>query len=358
MGLGKFLEKRTVQRRPAVRTITDEDDVFLLEDKNIEEYQPGRESSDHNEEEAEVLPVAEVTEEPERNVPESDLEEEEEPERNVSESDPEEEEEPGYDSFSPSEQIKPEGEEEKNGEDMIGKAKKNRTRYFRKGTGRNRGTLILTGIILDGTISFTSVFPAFYYVMDELMSHMREKAKNYIGVTFKFGLTILHDDAKSVMFRDNTFFTEDGSLIMEELENMEFYGGSEDGKEHLDEALREQLIQQNKYEPEEFENVYRGVIMFSDSVPNEQGHDFSTDYLDLDQKIVNHGIRFARFYTYKGEYTPKMRMVDGEGRQTDNEKNSATGIDIRELVYGDVENVANEMKELASEILIKTSVAS
>jgi len=368
-------KERIGQERSEGRTITESDEVIMLVDKTLkEEEQPEAAQAGRNDGEVRPEPDSEdILPEPDsedilpkpdsENIlpkPDSeDIPQEPDSEDILPDTLPEEEEKRVRPAASAGGK-RVSGEVEKAGGNVTGD-KMTRQGSFRRGTGKKKGTLILTGIILDGTISITSVFPAVYYVLEELMTHMRAQAKDYRGVTFKYGLTILHDHAESVMFPGETFFTEDENLIRKAVNNMEFYGGSEDGRENLNEALREQLLRQNEYEPEEFEKVYRGVIMFSDSVSNEQDmdrYDFSTAYLDPDRKIVNHGVRFAQFYTFEGDYLPGMRMVDRKGRQTDNEKNIAVAIDIRELINGGEEKVTDEVKSIAYAILKQTSVAS
>ena len=362
MSLRNPKNKKPRQARSSGRPVTDSDQIFMLEDKTItedelpdgEEDLPEPEVPDDSEED---LPEPEVPDDSEEDLPEPEVTDDSEEDLPNPPSEKEEE----RDRYAAPHKEKNGGEEEiRDDRKAAAAAERSKRGDFRRGTGKKKGTLVLTGIILDGTISFTSVFPAVYYALEEFMTHMRAQSKEYNGITFRYGLTILHNNAESVMFPGETFFTGDENLIRKAINNMEFHGGSEDGRENLDGALREQLLRQNEYDPEEFETVYRGVILFSDSVSDgqEEQADFSTAYLDADQKIVNHGVRFAQSYTFDGEYLPAMRMVDRKGKQTDNEKNIAAAIDIHELINGGEKAVTDEVKNIVSAILSQTSVGS
>ncbi len=348
MSLRKPMDKnRRKQGRQPGRIATDSDWIKVPGESDLPEYEP---EARHGEE---APPEDEETYEPDEVIPMMEMKED--PEEIVSEEAPQRKETPPRRPEPPREEKRVREERFAQRDEL--KERRRPAHGMQKSAEKKKETLVLTGIILDATSSFISVFPAVYYVLEEFLKDMSARQKEYRGIDFRYGLTLLHNEAESVSFSDGSFFTKDVDRLRKAIHNIEFYGGSLDGREDLDGALREQLRRQNECDPKEYERIYRGVILFSDSVSaTSEPQDFSGAYLDEAQTIENNGVRFAQFYTFDGDYLPAMRMVDRDGRPTDNDKNIAVSVDIKKLIEGGEDAVTDEVRMMISTILNQTSV--
>lgn len=225
--------------------------------------------------------------------------------------------------------------------------------------GQDAGrTVILTGIILDGTLSFVTVFPAVYYALERFLRKMEGKQREYTSYSFKYGLTILHDKAEAVSF-SGTYFTSRVEEVLEEIRSMKFYGGSGDGREDLRGAINIQLETLNVAFEEEQGRVFSGLLMFTDALPpeNEMSPDFQDGEPGVYGDYTNHGLRFAEFFVHNDEdFTPRMRHVDKRGVPSLNIKNCTRIHSIRELIPDDAEAAPELVGDLVDQILNQTSV--
>ncbi len=230
-------------------------------------------------------------------------------------------------------------------------------------------TLVHIGIILDATYSFSYVFPGVFIILKEFTDRMKTNKKEYSAVDFKYGLTVLHDQAKSIMFGSDEF-TSSEDVFMNKLKSIEFSGGHEDGKENLCDAIFEQLKSFSTYKDfdkdhkgeSKYWRVYDGLIMLTDSLPMDDAMtpDFSREKLSngIDDSINNNGLRFAQFYAFNDKFNPIMRMVDRDGKQTEENKNSVVYSDIHELLNGDLEKAIAKVEKMIDCIIQQTSVGA
>lgn len=210
---------------------------------------------------------------------------------------------------------------------------------------------ILIDFILDGTYSFTTVFPKVYYMIKNIVEKLDFDASEYRGVCMKYGLTVLHEIAEPIAFEKDVYFTNDSSLFLEEVQNIEFYGGSPDGRENLAEALDAGLRVLNNAEG----NVSRGLILFSDSLPKEDK--LSPNFFAYDQNgYMNKGLRFALFYTNKDVFTPALRMVDHDEEFVQNGRNEAYFHSLNEILAGDLDSLTIMIQKIVSQTLRQVSV--
>lgn len=223
-------------------------------------------------------------------------------------------------------------------------------RNFRKNAEKRKEILI--EIIIDGTYSFSKVFLKVNYIIERIIKMIHEEKAEYRGIVIKYGLTVLHQKAEPCIFQDGGYFTESEEELFQRILDIEFYGGNASGRENLRDALDTGLSILNNYG---VENAYRGLMMFSDSLP-ENG-DMYPDFLQDNQDgYINKGLRFAVIYTYNDEYMPKLKMVDGDGRMVENGKNEMFFGSMEELLSFDGFKITGRIRQIVNDILNQTSV--
>lgn len=211
---------------------------------------------------------------------------------------------------------------------------------------------ILVEFILDATYSFSAIYKAVYYAINQILMILRDKKMEYPGITIKYGLTLLHDHAEPINFDEGVYFTESEKEFLTMLQKIEFYGGSFTGREDLVSALDTGLRILNNYENKK---AYRGLFMFSDSLPEEAG--MKKDFLQESQNgYINKGLRFAVFYTYTDDFVPALKMVDADGNMVENGRNEANYCHISSLLSSDQENVINKVCSMVDNLLAQVSV--
>lgn len=209
--------------------------------------------------------------------------------------------------------------------------------------------MVLIGIVLDGTPSFTTIYPKVYYVLEQFLTHLKKIKPDYKNVTIKYAVTVLHNDAEPIMFDNGDFFTESENEVITALTNMEFYGGSIEGPENLREAINEQLFVLNNIpNAEDIQNIARGLLMFTDSLPSDG--DMTPDFMSNEPgeygDYINYGLRFADFYAFSDEFMPMMRIVDRNGKLTENGKNIGSYHDIHALLDKKPEALAEYIEKM------------
>lgn len=213
---------------------------------------------------------------------------------------------------------------------------------------------VLFEIVIDATLSFTTVYQKAFYILKQFLNMMKQVKKEYRGVVFQYGLTVFHesDDVFSIEFGTETYFTESETDFIEALSNIVFYGGSETGREDFTSALDHALYMLNSHGEE---NASRGILFFSDSIPDEE--QLEPDFTEMVQDgYLNKGLRFAQFYTGTDDFCPKMLMVNGDGNFSGNAKNEASYECLEYILKADPNKVSQELKEMVNNILNQTSV--
>ncbi|MBE5954869.1 MAG: VWA domain-containing protein [Lachnospiraceae bacterium] len=199
-------------------------------------------------------------------------------------------------------------------------------------------------IVMDGTYSFTTIFPSVYRVLEQAVHKISKEAREYAGCTVHYGLTVLHEDGEPVKF-DEEYFTTDTDTFMEAVQNIEFRGGSPDGVENINGAIKEALRTLANH-TEEYAS--RGLIILTDSkskAPREK-------YTNLANAKYNN-LRFVIGYFYDIYFSGIFPIVDGNGAPAENNKNDTSYYSIRELLKNSSEK---EMQEIVNSILRKVSV--
>lgn len=202
-------------------------------------------------------------------------------------------------------------------------------------------------MIIDGTYSFSKVFPAVYYSIRKMTDEIRAFRTQYKSVIVKYGLIVLNETPKAVKF-DNAYFTEDTKKFLEKIRSIVFTGGSESGRENINDAVKSGIRILNNFSPDK---ANRGLIVITDSLP--ESDELCPDFRDIDE-CDNKGLRFATFYM-NGEavYMPALKMVDSDGDETDNGKNVMNIYNLESLLD---EDGGQSIQRVVKEIMAQVSV--
>ena len=197
----------------------------------------------------------------------------------------------------------------------------------------------ILGIVLDATLSFTSVYPQIYYFLERLLIGLKQIQEENPRITLNYALTLLKDAPEQVLFSKGTV-TDDENELLEALSEVEFSGGSSDGEENLTGAIHFLLDQM---EDQGTSHSQKGLLLLSDAIAGgERG------FADLTRST---GLRFAYVYSGKDDYMPQFRMVDGRGNLTENEQNICTYASLSELLTETEEEEVRLAEELAREMV-------
>lgn len=213
---------------------------------------------------------------------------------------------------------------------------------------------VLIGFVIDGTYSFTTVFPKVFYIVKYLLEGLAEKKSEYPAIAIRYSLTVFHEKAEPINLGQNQveFFTDSEFDFLEKLKKVNFYGGSKDGKEHLTEALDQAMcVLQNAGG----KNAERGLFFFSDAEP--ENDNMNPDFTDEDQDgYINKGLRFAEIYTFSEKFMPRFKMVDGYGNDVGNGKNETKSASLESLLKGDLDDISKKIIDIVDELLRQVSV--
>lgn len=211
---------------------------------------------------------------------------------------------------------------------------------------------ILVDFVVDGTFSFTKVFPRVYYAIERVIRSFEQAKREYRGVEIRYGLTIFRETAEPCVFSNESEFTADRQEFLQALRGVVFAGGSPDGRENLTSALDTALRSLNN---EGGKSAYRGLLLFSDSLPADKEpepfflEEFQSGYL-------NRGLRFAVLYTYDDSFVPALKMVDRDGRPTENEKNFVSCNSLQDLLRSNGKEAMEKLQQIVDSMLNQVSV--
>ena len=218
------------------------------------------------------------------------------------------------------------------------------------------------GIVLDCTSSFSTVYPAVYGVLKRFFTRLEQDKDQYRGFQLQYSLTLLHDKPEVFLFdgiAGPSRWSRFEKDVLSALETLEFYGGSDTGRENLNDALKKQLKILSPSHAEDEENVYKGLLFFTDSLPEDEelNPDLDEEEFEYDGRTCkNPGLRFAEIYSYDGSYRPNLRMVDRNGwADSENGRNEADYYNIHALLDGSTAKIAEDAERLINNIIIQAS---
>lgn len=207
-------------------------------------------------------------------------------------------------------------------------------------------------VIMDGTPSFSVIFPEIYRVLCEFVRRTAEMKREVPDVAVRYGLLVFggpgEDFRKAVNRAKDSYFTEDADLFLEWVKEIEFKGGAADGKEDVNGAIEEGI---RMLETGSGETDNLGIVLFTDSLPDDLKPRF--DAVRTENRM-HRGLRFANIYAYSDRYLPVFKIVDRDGNVTEGEKNvggKVTG--IRALLEP---NGSQVIKNTVAEVMRQASV--
>ena len=211
---------------------------------------------------------------------------------------------------------------------------------------------IFIEFVIDKTISFTTVFPKVFYIMETMMRELKYKKTEYRDVEIQYGLTLFNEDVEIKVFSNGEYFTRSEDEFLQALRNIRFSGGSDDGKEDLAGAIAKGMcVLQNAGE----ESAERGLFFFSDSMPIDD--DMFPNFTEEEQDgYWNKGVRFAEFYTYTDKFKPIIWTVNGEGVNDGEGTNEARMYSLKTLLDGDLDEASKKVENTVNRILNQCSV--
>ena len=223
------------------------------------------------------------------------------------------------------------------------------------------GRIILMDVVLDGTFSFSTVFPAVYYILEKLVEKLKAQLRDLPYLSFRYGLTVIREEQhKGIPLGGNKddCFTDDAERFLNAVRALEFRGGSEDGYEDVTGAIRGALHKLNEFNAPGGQRVDCGLLVFSDSIPksgtDERSMNPPLDGEEMDD-LANRGLRFANIYTFDSKYQPVLCMVDKDTIENGNARQHATYASLGSVIK-DRKKAVNEIEKIVGGILEQTSV--
>lgn len=209
---------------------------------------------------------------------------------------------------------------------------------------------ILFGIVLDATLSFSKVYAQVYYLLEQILYDIRKRKKEEPDLRVTYSITLLHDRPETVRFSED-FYCRDEQALLETLSSISFSGGSLDGREALNQAIKEELIILNQYHPEKKgASLRRALLVLTDSIPAE-GEMIPDFRKELTPEEENHGLSAAYVYSYSDRYLPVFHMVNPTGSLTENDRYFCRYGNLADLLQYNEEESVEEMKKLTDQIL-------
>ena len=221
------------------------------------------------------------------------------------------------------------------------------------GTDKENRKVILLGLVLDATLSFSAVYAQIYYMIERLVISLQEKSESMKDVEVRYGVTLLRERPESLLLERDQYFTANSREVLRRLADVDFYGGTDEGFEELGQAIRTQQRLMEQDASDDNEEIMKDLMLFTDSMPSYGS--LIPDYAEPDRSEIENrhacGVSSAYFYTYNGEYMPQMRIADGDGMIT--ESNSGTCIfgSISEVLNKEEKETIAAMEDLADSIL-------
>lgn len=216
------------------------------------------------------------------------------------------------------------------------------------------------GTVLDCTYSFSTVYPAVYAVLKRFFTRLEQDKGQYKGFQLEYSLTLLHNKPETFLFNGRSEVTGSEKEVLNALETLEFYGGSDTGRENLNDALKKQLVTLNMESSQEEQNSYKGLLFFTDSLPEEgeKNPDLDEDEFAYNGNTYeNAGLRFAEIYSYDGSYRPNLKMVDRNGwSDSENGRNEVDYYNIHTLLNGSTAQIAEDAERLVNNLILQASV--
>lgn len=213
----------------------------------------------------------------------------------------------------------------------------------------SKSKMIYITIILDKTISMTTIYAKVYSKLKIIIDFITKEAKRFRNtIQIKWGIVYITEEEPEVQTFYEGNYTISASKLKEVLRTVEFEGGSRDGRENINGAV-EKTLQLFSIENEGFneeEKARGGIILITDSMPKEE--DCEPDF----DKNSYSKLRFVNCYVYEKEnYGPFFEL---DRRDVDTKKPNAV---IIESIESFLNKDTRALTKSIGEILAATSVA-
>lgn len=222
---------------------------------------------------------------------------------------------------------------------LLAKKEHTRLQFEDQATDPNVCTL---GIVLDTTISFSTIYPQIYYFLERLMIGLKQVKEEHPPVSFEYSVVLLKDTPELMLFSDEKSVSKNEDEILDAFSEIEFQGGSANGAEDLTSTVKLLLKHMRREEPDKGR---KGIIILSDAMPKEQN-----GFTDLTEYT---GLQFAYVFCGDNIYMPQFRIVDQHGQLSADEKHICIYSDITALLAETEEKEVQLVEKLVDEIYMR-----
>lgn len=183
-------------------------------------------------------------------------------------------------------------------------------------------------LVVDATYSFGLYYRALYERISSAAAMLlREVSQQRKQVDILWGLTLIRENGGEVIrFRDDVF-TSSVQTLLTGLRTITLTGGNENGQEAINEAV---IVSLNKLNQESNKDVYKGMLLFTDSLPPVPFGENADRIADFRDKGF---VDFAAVYLYDHEtYIPVFSWTEQENQ---NELSYAMVDSLEHFLYRD-----------------------
>jgi hypothetical protein len=197
-------------------------------------------------------------------------------------------------------------------------------------------------IVLDQTLSMAKIYKHVYRKLEKLIVSLDKKVSRVQKcgqVGLLWGLTLITENKPETIRFDGKIFTPSAEKIKNALQTIVFHGGSDDGYEEINAAVK-QAIQEMSDESAGEGN--RGLLLLTDSIPYEEDSEPNFTY-----GAEHTGLRFAQCFVYDcAQYAPRFKMENGAGNPDVEGIQNLEIRDIEEYLKDDDIIVIDLLKEI------------
>ena len=202
---------------------------------------------------------------------------------------------------------------------------------------------LLTGFVIDATLSFSSVYAQIYYLIERLMMSLQNASEKY-DTEVRYGVTLIRDNPETFIFGNNEAFSDNAGEVINRLTDIYFYGGGSDGSEDINAAITSMLGSMADYEDRCRDGVQKVMMLFTDSVPSDRNM-----FPDLTDTAA--GVNAAYIYSYTDDYMPMLQVTGKNGAISENNSGKCVFESLGTILEWSESEALTNMEDLAEEIL-------
>ena len=203
-------------------------------------------------------------------------------------------------------------------------------------------------IILDETWSMKEYIVPVYHYIDRILHEIKSNIADSSMVAVFYGLTVIQSDIRTITFGGQEY-TDDIEVFMNKLKTTTLGGGSGDGYEDIESAMKTAILSLDKH-CNKMDN--RGLFLFTDSEPRNKV--FNLDEINGREM---HGLRFATIFMQDPElFVPTINYVDGQNETAcNNSKNGSVYYDFSILLDGGHDSDA-QLRRIVNTVINSVSI--